>query len=372
VTAATALVIEERSPKRVAGAAALCALAAYFTQTRGLVAVTGLAVFLWWEHRRKLQGRRSLLRSEALLAGVFSAVTVGLNLYFVWAVGLKRFLWCTVTFVVKYYPAESLNNLQVYMPIVFARPHWYEVPGLLPYVFIHALLPLVYLLFFARCWRESQKRPEQPWDRLMLVSLMGFFIFVGVAPAPVYWRLCTVALPGLIIIVWFLSSQGKLQSLARQMLWLGTAVVLLGSALHQQTRWRTYFDAPIGRVAFLAQGDYERYKWLLSPTRRSKLFFDCSGKAYFLLGLRSPAVVSFLTDTDYLRPEQVRNVIESLEKYHVTPLLWCRDLDPGVHGFHPGDHLGPLRDYLRTHYHAAETREDSLQILERNDAPGTE
>jgi hypothetical protein len=220
VTAATALVIEERSPKRVAGAAALCALAAYFTQTRGLVAVTGLAVFLWWEHRRKLQGRRSLLRSEALLAGVFSAVTVGLNLYFVWAVGLKRFLWCTVTFVVKYYPAESLNNLQVYMPIVFARPHWYEVPGLLPYVFIHALLPLVYLLFFARCWRESQKRPEQPWDRLMLVSLMGFFIFVGVAPAPVYWRLCTVALPGLIIIVWFLSSQGKLQSLARQMLWL--------------------------------------------------------------------------------------------------------------------------------------------------------
>jgi hypothetical protein len=82
--------------------------------------------------------------------------------------------------------------------------------------------------------------------------------------------------------------------------------------------------------------------------------------------------VSFLTDTDYVRPEQVRNVIESLEKYHVTPLLWCRDLDPGVHGFHPGDHLGPLRDYLRTHYHAAETREDSLQILERNDAPGTE
>jgi len=372
VTAAIALVIEERSPQRVAGAAALCALAAYFTQARGIAAVVGLAVFLCWEHRKKRQSGRSLLKAEVILAGVFSAVIAGLNVYFVWTVGLKRFLWSTVTFGLKYYSAESLNNLQVYMPIVFARPHWYEVPGLLPYVFIHALLPLVYLLFFARCWRESQNRPEQPWDRLMLVSLLGFLLLAGVAPAPVYWRLCTVSLPALIIFVWFLSSKGKLQFLARQMLWLGAAVMLIGFTLQQQTKWRAYFNSPIGRVAFFEPGDYERYKWVSSHMPHSKFFFDCSGKAYFLLGLRSPTVVSFLTDTDYVRPEQVRNVIETLEEYRVTPLIWCTDLDPGVHGLHPGDHLGPLRDYLRSHYHAAETPEDALRVLERNDTPVTE
>lgn len=364
VTAATALLIEERNPTRVAGAGALCALASFFTQPRGVLAVVGLALFLWWEHRKKPPGGGSLLRSEAVLAGVFTAVTAVLNWYFVWAVGLKRFLWSIVVFGVKYYPAESqLNSLRVYMASVPTVAHWRHVPE--PgWAFIHALLPLVYLIFFARCWREFQKRPEQPWDRLMLVNLMGFFLFVGVAPAPVYWRLCVVSPPGLIILAWFLGSHGKLQVLARQMLWLGTVVAMVGFALHQQTRWRAYLNAPTGRAAFFEPGDYQRYRWLASHTHPSEPFFDCSGQAYFLLGLRSPAVVSFLSGTDYMRPDQVRNLIESLERHRVTPVLWCTDLDPG--GIRPDDNLGPLRDYLRAHYYVAEAPGNSVQVLERN------
>jgi hypothetical protein len=366
VIAAAALIIEQRSLTRVAGAGALCALASFFTQPRGVGALVGFALFLWWEHRRKPQGSGSLLRSEVVLAGVFTAVTVALNLYFVWAVGLKRFLWCIVTFGIKYYPAESeLNSLHAYMafpPIVAHLRHVPE-PG---WVFIHALLPLVYLIFFARFWREYQKRPEQPWDRLMLVNLQGLFLFLGVAPAPIYWRLCIVSLPGLIILAWFLGSPGKLHALSRQVLWMGTGAAMVGIVLHQQTRWRASFDTPTGRAAFFELADYQRYKWLASHTHPSELFFDCFGKAYFLLGLRSPAVVSFLSGTDYMRPDQVRNLIESLERHRVSPVLWCTDLGPG--GIRPDDHLGPLRDYLRAHYHAAEAPEDSAQVLERNDA----
>ncbi len=369
VTAALALVVGKRSPERLAGAAALCALASFFTQARGVVAVVGLAIFLWWEHRMKRQSGRSLLKAELILASVFGAVTLGLNLYFIWAVGLKRFLWCTVTFGLKYYSVDApSNSLQAYMAFAPTVAHWYDLPALLPWVFIHALVPLVYLLFFARFWSESKKRPDQPWDRLMLMSLVGFFLFAAVAPAPGYGRLGKASLPGLIIFGWFLSSRGKLPSLARQMLWLGAVVMLARFALHRQEKEWAYFDAPVGRVAFFDPIDRNRYEWLLSHTRRSQPFFDSSGDAYFLLGLKSPAQVSFLSNTNYTRPEQVRNVVESLDEQHVPVVLWDPNLDPRAHGLQTGDNLEPLREYLQTHYHTIKVLE-YVKVLGRNDAP---
>jgi hypothetical protein len=66
------------------------------------------------------------------------------------------------------------------------------------------------------------------------------------------------------------------------------------------------------------------------------------------LGLRSPARVSFLSGTDYMRPEQVQDLVENLESHGVQIVHWCPDLDTSTR---PDDHLGPLRDYLRSHYH---------------------
>src|ERR1035438_135775 len=116
VTAATALIIQERSLKRLAGAGALCALASFFTQTRGVGVAVGIALFLWWEHWKKPRGDGALLRSEGVFAVAFAAVTGALNLYFIWEAGLKHYLWCTITFAIKYYPAESqLNSFQISM-----------------------------------------------------------------------------------------------------------------------------------------------------------------------------------------------------------------------------------------------------------------
>jgi hypothetical protein len=366
VTAATALIIKERNLTRVAGAGALCALASFFTQPRGLGVVAGLALFLWWAHRKKPQGGGSLLRSEGILAGVFITVTAALNLYFVWAVGWRSFLWSIVVFGVKYYPAEAgLNSLRAYMAYVPMVAHVRHVPEP-SWLFIHALLPLVYLLFFARCWREFKQRPDQPWDRLMLVNLMGSFLFLGVAPAPVYWRLCVVSPPGVVILAWFLGSHGTLPGLARKVLWLSAGVALVGFALYQQTRWRGYLNGPIGRGAFFERGDYQKYAWLLSHTRPSEAFFDCSGQAYFFFGRTSPAAVSFLTSTDYTRPKQVLDVIRSLEENRVPVVLWYTDLDPGMGEMGRGGHLEPLRDYLRAHYHVAGVPESPVRVLERN------
>ena len=88
---------------------------------------------------------------------------------------------------------------------------------------------------------------------------------------------------------------------------------------------------------------------------------------YFLLGLRDPASVPFLSNTDYTRPEQVADVVESLERHRVRFVLWSLRLD--LHDPRDpagGDHLGPLRAYLRAHYHVAKSFANGEWIWERN------
>ncbi len=367
VMAAVALILEERSLTRLAGAGALCALASFFTQTRGVETVVAIALFLSWEHRKKPRDDGTVLKAEAVLAAVFAAVTVALNLYFIWQAGLKRYLWCTFTFVVKYYPAESeLNSFQISMLHPPWLNHWRFVPE--PgWLIIHAVIPFIYLLFFAYCWRQSRKMPAHPWDKLMLLSLVGFFLFLGVAPAPVSWRMCIVSLPGLIVLVWFLSSPGKMRTISRWALSLGCLVAMVIIPWHQQTRWSASLETPTGPAAFFDPASYAEYKWLDLHTHPSDPFFDCSGRSYFLMGLRSPARVSFLSGTDYMRPEQVQDLVANLEGNHVPVVLWCHDLNTSIRS---DDHLGPLRDYLRAHYHAAGAPGDpnSIQILIRTAA----
>jgi len=365
-TAAIALIIQKQSLTRLAGAGALCAMASFFTQTRGVGVALAIALFLWWKHRKKPNGDHALLKSECLLATVFAVVTLALNLYFAWQAGLKYYLWCVVTFAVKYYPAESqLNSFQISMLHPPWINHWRFVPE--PgWVIIHAAVPFIYLLFFVHCWRQSSKTPEEPWDQLMLVSLAGSFLFLGVAPVPIAYRWCIVSLPGLIVLVWYLRSAGRLMTYCRWGLWLGTAIAMISIAWTQQSRWRASFETPTGPAAFYESADYQRYAWVASHTHPSDSFFDCSGKSYFWLGLRSPAKVSFLSGTDYLRPEQVQDLVENLERYRTQIVLWCPDLDTSTR---PDDRLDPLRTLLRSNYHDAAVPENPRQVLVRNSSP---
>jgi len=147
VMAALAVVIENRSVFRLAAAGTLCGLATCFTQSRGLVAVLGLAVVLLWE-RRCLQ---RLFRRKGWPATI---------------PGLHHRFRCEVL------SREWFNTWRVYMadaPSLHSISALLQLPG---FLFIHALLPLVYVLFFARYWRAGRAEPQEPWDKLMLVNLL--------------------------------------------------------------------------------------------------------------------------------------------------------------------------------------------------------
>src|ERR1017187_6024553 len=135
----------------------------------------------------------------------------GVLAYFVWTVGLKQLLYYTVVFVVKYYPADWFNTWRVYLT---GRPSlhvWTAWPDLPAFALVHAIVPMVYLLFCATYVLKSRKESDELWNRLMLVNFTGLFLFLTVASAPAYSRLYAVSPPALVLLVWFLDSPRKVE-----------------------------------------------------------------------------------------------------------------------------------------------------------------
>jgi hypothetical protein len=248
-------------------------------------------------------------------------------------------------------------------------PFWLELPAVGVWISMHLLLPLIYLLFFVRYLREAKTHPAEPWDRLMLLSTVGMCLFLGIAFSPNWMRLCSVSLPALIVFTWFLRPSGRLSRAFLRFFWVAALLVLVAQPAIVQTGWKGYLDSPVGRVAFLDPARYEKFRWLSAQTRSGDFFFAADdAAAYFLLGLRNPAQVSFLTATPYTRPEQVQNVVEMLEKHRVRFVLWSAWLDVPQGITRGTDPLGPARAYLRTHYHPIRnfTDPELQQAWERN------
>ncbi len=358
--AALAVLIEERSTKRIAWAGACWGMAACFTQSVAL-GILGPALFLLWEHKREGQVGARLLKKEAALTGSFLAVLLVFNVYFVWQVGLKKFFWYTVVFVVKYYPADWFNTWRIYLR-GWPSPHeWANWPDLVALVFIHLLIPMVYALFFIRYRFQQQVYPRVQWQRLMLVNVTGLALFLTVAAAPAYNRLCTIAAPALIVLVWLLQFPGRLEPALARSLTIAALLMMVLRPSVAQTRWEASLNLPTGRVAFFSPAQYQKLRWLSEHTQPSDYFFG-DELACFLLDLRNPARVPFVRPTDYTRPEEVENLMQGLQAHRVRFVSWYAGLDASG----PGDHLAPVRLYLREHYHVAEILSSGEKIWERD------
>jgi len=116
---------------------------------------------------------------------------------------------------------------------------------------------------------------------------------------------------------------------------------------------------------FLMLIAYDRYRWAASQTRPSDFFFGgLFPDFYFILKLRNPAPVAFITPYEYTRPEEVHAVLAGLEQHQVKTVLWASALDLSTSP--QGDHLSPLRLYIREHYHISRTFPE-YEVWSRND-----
>jgi hypothetical protein len=139
-----------------------------------------------------------------------------------------------------------------------------------------------------------------------------------------------------------------------------------------QTGWRADLRTPIGREAFLDPEVYGKFRWVAKHTRPGDFFYQASDcNLYYLLDVRNPTQVPFLTASGYTPPGQVQDVVADLGRSRPRYVLWSVWLDvpyPGNFATFDGARLSPVREYLRTHYHLAWNfgEPDYEQVWERS------
>jgi hypothetical protein len=362
-TAALAVLMERRTRSRLAWAGLLLGLGTWFTQSL-VLSLVGLALFVAWEERRERSRPALQLKNQAAMWVSYLGTVLALNAYFVWKVGFRQFCYNTVVFVAKYYRADGFNSWRAYLG---ARPSlrpWVNLPQVPAWVLIHLLLPLMYVLLFARYWQKSRLDSRVPWERLMLINTVGFSMFLMVASAASYSRLCTVSLPALILLVWFLDSPSKIEQALLHGLWATVLLLAVIKPAIMQTRWSESIDLPTGRSAFFNPEFYQKATWMIARTRPSDYFFGDPSLG-FVFRLQNPGRVAFVRPTDYTRPEEVSDLVRGLEDHQVKFVSWYAGLDDKL-AVPQKDHLGPLRQYLREHYRVATKFSSGDEIWERN------
>lgn len=369
-TAALSVLLEERSLVRLLCAGALVGIATFFTQSMTVVAM-GFTVFLFWERKYEQQEWVVLLKRTAVLLASFGVTIAGCMSYFVWKVGLKTIFYYTGVFVVKYYPADWFNNWHVYLtgrPELHAWATWVDIPS---FALIHLIVPFIYILFvFVGCTAAWAKLDKKARERLVLLNVTGIFLFLSVASAPAYSRLYAVSPPALLILVWLLDSSLKVPRVVMKCAWTVALAMLVSRPLLTQLRSKQFLELPTGRTAFFETLTYDKCKWAAERTHPSEYFFG-DHQICFALRLRNAGQVPFLRPTDYTRPEEVSDAIQGIERHHVRFVSWYIGLDREKDAArHPeGNHLAPMRAYLRENYHLAQTFSNGDQILERNPPP---
>ncbi len=368
--AALAVLLERQTPVRIGAAGSLCGISACFTQTRGLAVVVGFAVFLWWETRQRREGWRRLLKKETWLLTGFIGAFLAVNAYFIWTAGLSRYLWCTVVFVLKYYPKEAEWNtvqaINLFFPSVTS---WQTLLHILMESLILFIVPFIFILFFTYYWREHSKRSLEYWERPMLVAIVGFFLLLSIAPAPNPNRVSESALPSLILLGWFLDSPRKLARVLVVVFMVGALLTATYGIARSQLQPAGILATSQGRVAIIDPEKFQEYAWIQQHTRPGEYFYEGDeSDEYFYLDLRNPTPIPRIVNNGYTTATQVAEVIRGLDQHQVQYIFW--DLDPPDEPLpeweNPSDaHLGPLWNYMQSHYTVVKTFANSDEIWKR-------
>jgi hypothetical protein len=364
--AAVAAVIGARSLPRIALAGMFSGVAALFTHAEGLMCLLGLACFLLWE-RRSLHEKNNLFSKMFSLFAAFCATLAVTCGYSIIEGGLANVWNCVVVFTLRYYSTDiNANTPLIYLSFPGVPP-WSHLPTLLVWLFIYAVVPFAYVFFLVRYWRRRPGDASEPWDRLMLLNVVGWFLFLGTASSPSIMRLAAESPPAIILLVWLMERRGHNNRAPIKLLWAFGLALAVAEPWVTQSRPAYVLNLPAGRVAFASPDQRDKYAWLAARTHPEDFLLDGATlpRVYFPLNLRNPTGVPFLTTTNYTRPEQVQEAIHSLETKPVNLVIWSVDVDVPEDVHDRGDHLAPLRDYVRQHFRQVKTFPDGDQVWER-------
>lgn len=343
ILAAMLVLLDEINLSRATAAGVLCGLAGCFTQTKAAIAAVALLSYFLLR-RPSLQPKRGVWREFAAFCAGFTVVLAIVNAYFIRAAGLAHFLFWTIVFPIRYFSAaKPFNTIRVYGNGFGSGIGLLHAAG---FLFVHALVPLIYVLLFIQIFRG--RITAEIRNATLLIGLGGFAMFLSIASAPSPLRIFTVSPPVFILLVIWAYENRIVKTLTVAAATAALCVSVL-APIRFQTAWHAILDTPSGRIAFNERDRLEEFQWVLARTHPGEAFFG-SPPVCFALGLNNPTPLNFTTPDDFTRPSQVADVVQDLERTKVSLML----LQPGGYlprpDDHATDHMGPFREFLFNNY----------------------
>jgi hypothetical protein len=306
VLGAAAALMPGRTRSRILIAGALCGLASFFTQTRGVAAAAGFAAFLLWEVLWARQAWRVLLQRWGLLLSGFAAAWLALSSYFLLEVGISRIWYFQVVHVLRYIATDWHTLLTRDGPPV-------EWP--LHSVCLAIALPIIYALTL---WRQGRAV-----GGATLLAFAGAAMFAEVALNPNPFRVDCVAIPGILLLVWLLAGEARTPSRCRScaitICWLVMVGLSAHRIWHRNVERSVIADLPAGRIAALPASAL-KLDWIARHTAPGQYFCEATyWSVYLPLSLRVPLFAPLGVQTS---PEFLGRDLQQLEATQAHYILW--------------------------------------------------
>jgi hypothetical protein len=337
-------------------AGAVLGVASLFTTTRGLSVALAIAIFLIWKAHSLARTAKPLLVLLAPCFGVIVAAVACLTKL----CGPRVLFDAVVVFPARYYSAGYANSFSVYFDEFhkLAPLRAASIFSLIAWIAINLGVPVILAVFCAFLLRTRTHNREL----LVLFWLAGMFTFLPVISAPATLRLiCAAAFAFILATV--LIDRTSLRKFLSCALVGGSVFVLLQIITMLRTPVHI-LKGPYGAAAIYQRNTYEQFAWIAQNSHPGQTLFG-NVDANFFFDLKNPARVPWVEPDEYTRPEDVIQLVTALDRQRTAIICWPESAwkYQGT-----GDHLNPLRSYLRLHYHQARRFDDGTQALVRNAA----
>src|SRR5207249_11882240 len=166
----------------------------------------------------------------------------------------RNFWESTVVFLAKYYPADTHENgFSIYFR---ERPNtagsWTRLPVLLPWAFLHAVVPYAYVWAGIKILRSRGNGSEVRKTAVSL-AVVGVAIFASIAYAPRWSRIAYVSLPAFILLAWCVEGlqRTNIRAAVTAALWICAIALGIAEPTYRKVHGAQVLTTPSGVVAFV-------------------------------------------------------------------------------------------------------------------------
>ena len=361
VLGAVAVIIETRTPLRVAAAGMLLGVATFITQTRGPLAALAVSGYLLWERVQLNERWPSQIKRQVLLIASLGLTWTVLSSYLLATVGWRKLWFFQITYAGGF-SVIDWGRIGTGVPETLS---WAAMPQVLQALFAYVLVPTVYLISIWLCCSKPRAIAFETRLRVVLIAALGTSMFVEIVPSATWFRFYCVSAPAVILLVWLLTRTVGNRSAIYATGLLFAA--LLGLASHQTSS--RHAQAPIitrlpgGNAALTAQ-QAEQLTWLAAHTRPGQYLFQASWPGVYLpLSVRNPLFLDKLQTDFQNRLGYLQLSTRQLQAKQVQYILWSNDFNARL------SDLTVFYDFMQKHYRRVWTFSDQNEVWERKTPP---